>query len=173
MTTQSSKSFLVLLSLVLIFLVAALVFGLYDIKTKNKEVSRIINDVDESAKTEELVQSIKEIQTAAAEDLETFESLVFTDGDLVPFIENIEEVGEKLSLETKIVSVNEIASKKPDEPNLIRLTIETVEGSWPATLSFLRAIESLPYRVMIDESTLSKDTNGWRLRMTISVHAFN
>ena len=173
MKNNGSKPVLILLVVVLAILLAALVFGLYDIKTKNIEISRVINEVDQAAETEGLIQSIKEIQNSASEDLEIFETIVFTSDKLVPLIEAIEEAGNKLGLETKIASVSEIEDKKSDEPKLIRMVIETSGGSWAATLSFLRAVENLPHRVMVEETNLSKEGESWRLRMTISIHAFD
>ena len=62
--------------------------------------------------------------------------------------------------------------KMPVEPDIIRIVIEA-QGSWAPTLSFLHAIESLPHRVMIDESSLSKVEDDWRLRTTLSLHSFD
>lgn len=173
MKNSGSKTILILLFLVFAVLLATLVFGLYDMRTKNAGISRVINEADQAAETERLIQSIKELQASNSEDLEAFETIVFTSDKLVPLIESIEEAGDKLGLETKIASVSEIEDKKSAEPRLIRIVIEASEGSWGSTLSFLRAVENLPHRIMVEESNLSKEGDSWHLRMTISIHTFD
>ena len=119
------------------------------------------------------------IQKNAAEDIAAFDSLTLSGDNLVPLIEDIEGAGQTLGLDTKIVSVGKIEDKKSVEPDIIRIVMET-QGSWAPTLSFLRAIESLPHRVMIDESILSRDEIGpagngasWRLKIVLSLYSFD
>lgn len=173
MTNKSSKPILIVLLLVFLALVAALIFGIHDIRTKNTEISRLVNEADRAAETENLIQSIKEFQSEASEDLTTFDSTVFTDDKLVPLIDKIEGLGRSLGLETRIASVSEVEDKKSAEPKIIKIVIETTEGSWSSTLAFLKTIENLPHRVMVEEASASKETDSWRLRMTVSLHSFN
>lgn len=173
MTHKGSRPATFLLFIVLLVLLAVLVFGTYDIRTKNTEISRIINEVDRAAETKRLIQSIKEIQSNVSADLETFDNTVFTSDKLVPLIESIEDAGFKLGLETKIASVSEIEDKKSAKQKFIRMVIETKNGSWNSTLSFVKAVESLPHRVMVEETNVFKELDSWRLRMTISIHVFD
>lgn len=163
---------MVTLSLISLIFLSALVFGIYDIKTKNKKTSLLLSEADRTSETGELAQSIKTIKTNAGEDLTTFDEIVFTNEKLVPLIENIESTGRSLGLETKIVSVGKIEDKKTLEPNIIRIVLET-QGAWAETLAFLRAVESLPHRVMIDDSSLSEVDVNWRLRITLAIHSFD
>ena len=172
MILNNSKLLLMALSLILIILLTIVALGIYDIKVKNKETFKLLNKADSVAETENLAQSIRVIQASAAEDIAAFDNLVLVDDKLVPLIESIEEVGRELGLDTNIVSVAKIEDKKSVEPDIIRIVVET-QGSWAPTLSFLRAIENLPYRVMIDESSLSKGEVDWRLRITLSLYSFD
>ena len=172
MITKSSKPFLVTLSLISLVFLLVLVFGIYDIKAKNKKILELLSEADSASETGELAQSIKTTQTNAGGDLDAFDKLVLTSGKLVPLIESIETAGRGLGLETKIVSVGKIEDKKQGEPSLIRLVLET-QGAWAQTLAFLRAIENLPYRVMIDESSLLEVDVNWRLRITLALHSFD
>lgn len=172
MITKRSRIFVATLSLVSLVLLSALVFGIYDIKTKNKKISLLLSEADRTSETGKLAQSIKTIKTNAGEDLTTFDEIVFTNEKLVPLIENIESTGRSFKLETKIVSVGKIEDKNAVEPDLIRIVLET-QGAWAETFVFLRAIESLPQRVMIDDSSLSEVDVNWRLRMTLAIHSFD
>jgi len=172
MILNNSKLLLMALSLILIILLTIVALGIYDIKVKNKETFKLLNKADSVAETENLAQSIRVIQASAAEDIAAFDNLVLVDDKLVPLIESIEETGRELGLDTNIVSVAKIEDKKSVEPDIIRIVVET-QGSWAPTLSFLRAIENLPYRVMIDESSLSKGEVDWRLRITLSLYSFD
>lgn len=172
MILKNSKIFLVTLSLIALVFLASVIFGIYDIKTKNKETSELLNEADRTSETGDLAQSIRTIQMSAEEDLITFEKIVLTNDKLVPLIESVELAGRELGLETKVVSVGKIEDKKPEEPSMIRMVLEVV-GPWAETVSFLRAIESLPHRVIIDEASLSEVDVNWRLRITLSLHSFN
>lgn len=172
MTKKSSKPILILLLIIFAALIAVLVFGILDIRTKNTEISRIVNEADQAAENERLIQSIKELQSEAAENLEAFGEAVFMDDKLVPLIETIEGLGRSLGLETRIASVSEVEDKKSAEPKIIKITIEATDGSWSSVFSFLRAIENLPHRVMVEDAGLSKEGDDWRLRLAISLYSF-
>jgi len=143
MTFNNSKLLLAILSLVSIMLLAVLILGTYNIQLKNKEAFALLNLANEAAETKILSQSVRMIQKNAAEDIAAFDSLTLSGDNLVPLIEDIEGAGQTLGLDTKIVSVGKIEDKKSVEPDIIRIVMET-QGSWAPTLSFLRAIESLP-----------------------------
>lgn len=172
MMFKNSKPLLFILSLVSLTLLAVLVMGTYSIQLKNKEASELLNLADSDAETRILAQSILTVQSSAAEDLAAFDGFVLSDNNLVPLIESIEGVGRVLGLDTNIISVGKTEDKKSAELGMIRMVMET-QGSWAQTLSFLRAIESLPNRVVIDELGFSKAEVGWRLRIVLSLYSFN
>ncbi|MDO8569626.1 MAG: hypothetical protein Q7R89_02525 [bacterium] len=186
MIFKNSKLLLIILSFISIILLAVLIWETYNIQLKNKEASELLSLADQDAEAELLAQSIRMIQNNAATDIAAFDSLTLSDTNLVPLIESIEGAGQILGLDTNILSVEKIEDKKSVETDIVRIAIET-RGSWAPTLSFLRAIESLPHRVMIDESNLSRDEIGpasprqggagdgasWRLKIVLSLYSFN
>ncbi len=186
MIFKNSKLLLTILSLVSVVLLATLTLGVYSIRAKNQVVFELLNLVDHAAEAEILARSIRAVQNDAKGDIEAFNNFVFSDDKLVLLIENIEEAGQTLGLDTKIVSVSKIEDKKAVVPDIVRIVMET-QGSWAPTLSFFRAIESLPYRVMIDESSLSRvevgrrldgvgllpDEVGWHSRIVLSLYLFD
>ncbi|MEX2013479.1 MAG: hypothetical protein WD897_01000 [Parcubacteria group bacterium] len=172
MIFKNSKLLLITLSFISVILLTILILGAYNIQLKNKEASELLNLADESAEARTLAQSIRTTQENAVEDLTAFDSLVLSGDRLVPLIDNIERAGRTFGLDTNIVSVAKIEDKESIEPDMIQVVMET-QGSWAPTLSFLRAIESLPHRVMIEESSLSRVEVGWRSRIVLSLYSFD
>lgn len=172
MIFNNSRLLLLALSLILVALFAVLAFGIYSIRVKDRKTSELLNLADHNAEVGKLARSVRTIQSNAAEDIRAFDSLVLNSDKLVPLIENLEETGRVLGLSTNILSVEKTEDKESPEPDIIRIIIEA-QGSWAKTIFFLRAIESLPYRTMIEGSNLSKVEIGWRSKIILSLHSFN
>ncbi len=170
MTFSNSKPLLIILSLISAILAVVLVLGIYNIRLKNKETSELLNLVDEAADRETSSQSIRAIQNSAAEDIKAFNKIILSNDRLVPLIENIEASGRDLGLDAEILSVGEVEGTGSLGLHTIRMVIET-QGAWAPTLSFLRVMESLPHRVLIDESNISKQSDGWRSRIVVSLYS--
>ncbi|GEM_PF-2500432 len=179
MTSNNSTLPLITLVLISVVLLVVLVLGAYNIQSKNQKILELLDLADEAAESRTMAQSIRVLQSNAAEDLATLDNLTLSDDKLVPLIEDIEGMGRALGLETNIVSVGKAEDKKSAEPDIIRIVMET-RGSWAQTLSFLSAIESLPHRVMMEELGLSRAETGsagnrvsWRLRTVLSLYSFD
>ncbi|PIQ66541.1 MAG: hypothetical protein COV96_00830 [Candidatus Zambryskibacteria bacterium CG11_big_fil_rev_8_21_14_0_20_42_18] len=171
MIFKNSKVIIGFFSLAFLILLAVIVFGISDIRSKNQETSILLNEARQVTEAGGLTQSIKTIQANSREEITALDELVFTNDKLVSLIESIEEKGKVLKLNTKIASVERKESATSD-PDLIRMVVEA-GGSWSATSAFLHALESLPYRVMIEESILSQAEDSWRLRIVFSIHSFD
>ena len=172
MTSNHTKSLIAILSLILVILVAVIVLGIYDMRAKNKETSRLLNLADEAAQIEVTAQSIRATQNDAGLDLETFDSLILSSDRLVTLIEDVEDVGRRLDLGIETLSVVEVNDSGSKGSRTVRIVMET-DGSWSSTLSFIRAVENLPHRVLIDETSLTKKEDGWNLRMAFSLYLFD
>lgn len=172
MIFRNSKLPLTILSLVSASLLVVFTLGIYNIRVENKETRELLDLADHVAEVRILAQSIRMVQNDAEQDLEAFDDLVLSGDKLVSLIESIEGAGRALGLDTNILSVGKIEDKKSVEPDVVRIVMET-QGPWASTLSFLRAIESLPHRVMIEESSLSKEEVGWRSRIVLSLYSFD
>jgi len=171
MTSSHSKPLLIILSLISIILIAVLVLGVYSIRAKNEKTSELLHLVDQASEIKILSQSIRTVQTAATEEIKVYNDLILSNNKLIPLIEEIEESGRALGLDINILSVGEeeagIAGLRT-----VRLVIET-QGSWPSSLSFVRVVESLPHRVLINEVVLSKEGEGWRSKIGLALYLFD
>src|SRR3989338_1978959 len=172
MTSHYSKLLLIMLSLVSVVLLAALTLGVYYVRAQNQETSEMLNIVDQATETETLTQSIRMIQNSSAEDIAALDGFVLSSERLVSLIEEIEAAGRALGVDVDILSVEKVENKKTNEQNTIRLSME-IHDDWAPTLAFIRAMESLPHRVMVEDSTLSREEADWRLRLVLSLYLFN
>ncbi|KKQ82937.1 MAG: hypothetical protein UT07_C0014G0013 [Parcubacteria group bacterium GW2011_GWB1_38_8] len=171
MILKNSKLFIMVLVLISTTLFIVLVLGVYIVRLKNNNTSELLNTADNFTETNALVQSIRIAQRSASEDIESFNNFVLSEDKLVPLIESIEEVGRKFGLETDITSVKG-TEEELVEPHIISIAVET-KGSWVSVMSFLHAIESLPNRVMINESSFYKEDDDWNSIIILSLYSFD
>lgn len=162
----------VLLSLAALSLIVLLGFDLYSIRSKNKEASRLLNLTEESSKGEVASQSIRIQREASKEEIEAFEAIALSEAGLVSVIESLESAGRTLGLVTEIISVTQEGEVPAGEPQKIRIVVEGI-GGWGGAYSLLKAVESLPQRVIIEEASLTKDGTAWKSRIDFSLHSFN
>lgn len=186
MKNLATKSLIVLLGLISIALIAIVAFGVYYIKNKSLQTSQTIQKVEESSSNSILVQSINSSSNKSLNELAGLEELSLSQDKLVGFIENLEELAKSMNLEIKIISVDSEPGKGADNPDKIHFKIET-SGNWSNNMKFLHAIEYLPFRTMINNTSLSSKSpnnnlnfstttsaniNNWKLNTDLAVYSF-
>jgi len=171
MNRMSPKYLLAVLSLTALALVALISVTTYSIRASSQKTSELLNLADEAAQIEILAQSIRVLQNDKRAELEKLDNFTLTEDDIVPFIESIEETGRNLGLETNIASLGKIEDKKAAVPTMMKMVVE-IDGSWESTFTFLKVLENMPYRLIIDESTLDKSESTWKSRIVLSAHLF-
>lgn len=172
MISHTSKSALAALVAISLILLSVFIFGVYDIRTNNRETIELLSAADEASEMRTNAQFIRMMRNNLAGDIRAFEEIVLTSSKLVSLIETIESTGRALGLELEIVSVNEMQDRRARGPKTIRIELEA-KGSWASASSFVRAMESLPHRVIMEEVNLSKEDTVWHLRMAISIFSFD
>lgn len=172
MIYKRSQVILSFLSVILVIFLAVIIFSIFDMRGKNIETSKLLNESSQIVETDNITQSIKVIRSSSIEDINAFNDLVLVDDKLVSLIESIENKGKELGLTLNIVSVEKRSGAESNTPNTIRMAIEA-DGTWVGTYAFLRAIESLPHRVMIDEMSFSKTSDDWHLRVVLILSSFD
>lgn len=151
-----TKSILIFLLTLSVFLVGVIGYGIYYIANKNRETSGLEATIEADSKNSVLIQSIKSIENKSGNDLESLDNLALSKEDLVSFIENLENTAKSMGLNVKIASVSVEAPKDDSSPSKIHLKIDT-SGKWAGTLQFIHALENLPYRAIINSSEISTD----------------
>jgi Tfp pilus assembly protein PilO len=159
---------LTIVMLLALTLLGVLVFALYDIRNKNNETATLLQLIDGEAESEVFAQSVRIIRKNNEVALSALDDLTLSSSKLVFLIEGIESTGRGLGLVTSISSVDEV---KEGDANRIKIRVESL-GSWASVFTFLRAIESLPHRVIIDDVSLTKESEAWRLSVLFSLYTF-
>lgn len=172
MPKTSSKFAIWIFSALTVVLLALSMLALFYIKSQSEAAANLSAQADAAGKEEALIQSIRLIQENNKDDLAAFQNFILTDDRLVPLIESIERSGRSLGLKVQIASVDKLPGKSAGDPQKVSLVVES-DGSWQGSYAFLKALESLPNRVMIDQVNLSKDSGAWHLKASISLYSFN
>lgn len=170
MTNPSTKLSLTVLSLAALFLAGLLVLDWRNIKSKNIETAELLSAAGATTQAENEAESIRVFQREAKDDIASLEALTLNSQRLVGLIESIEEAGRTLNLDLEIASVE----KKEGEgqaPELLRIAVNA-KGSWGSAYALLKAVESLPHRVMIESVGLVKSGNAWEETLVFSLHSF-
>ncbi len=186
MKNLATKTLIVLLGLISLALAGLIFIGFTYIKNKSISTSDTVRKVEESSNNSILAQSINSSGNSSANEIDKLDNLALSQEKLVNFIETLEGLGRNMNVSVKIVSVNSEPGKGEDSPDKIYFKIEAL-GNWSGTMQFLHAIESLPYRTMINNSNLSL-TNGsesaatasstnsqkktWKLSTDLSAYSF-
>jgi hypothetical protein len=166
MTSKDTIVKIVLLALAALALLTLLAFDLLNIRSKNREAAQLLSETEELNRGDVAAQSIRILKDANQEEIEIFESL--TSPGVVAVIESLEKAGRALGLETEIVSVEDVSG----ESKKIRIVIEG-EGSFSGAYSLVKAVESLPQKVMLEGATLSKGASEWKARVEFSLYSFD
>jgi hypothetical protein len=171
MTASSTNIRLAVTSALAIALFALLFFAVRSISSKNMETSELVYQAEESSQKEVSNQAIRSLRNASREEIEEFEMLALSGNEVVGVIESLEKAGRALELETEIVSVSQTGEAGTD-PQKIKIVIEG-KGGWDGAYSLVKAVESLPQRVMLEEASLSKEEALWKAHVEFSLYSFN
>lgn len=145
---------------ILLVIVITLNIGFYlVIKSKLSDVQNRIRESrvtsEENAALNKLASSIDAVKS----DIERLNSrLVAKDGEVL-FLENIERLARS---QGNTITVNdakyeEIEGQK--QIQYLRIAL-VVDGSWSSTYSFIKLLESMPYKIEIDSVFLNYDTQA-------------
>src|SRR3989344_6699725 len=146
---------LIITSSITLALAVLLFFSFYQIQGENREAEELKQEVLRRGAEEELLQKVKILKNTGESELEIFDKLELNKDTIVPMIERLESASRSLGLDSEISAADEVEGG-------FRLSLES-EGAWRGIFSYLKAIESLPYRVDFEKLALSKSGSDWRL----------
>ena len=169
MIKNSRLTMIIMVPAVLIF-VALFIASIYSIRGKNNETSKLLNTSREADTIEVRAKAVRALRSELTEEFEIFKELVLSEDKIVDLIEIIEGAGVSLGVETKVVSVAKVDAKN-QSPKVIKMIVET-NGSWPLTLAMSQALESLPYKVTVEEVSINKDGGEWSSRTVLLLNYF-
>ncbi len=162
-----TKTILISLFLLASVLLIVLIYGLYKIRTQSEQVVNLESRAVSLGQMDNVAQSVRFIKNSSGRDLSSLDGLIISQKKVVSFIEMIERLGGNMGLETHTLSVN------TDEAT-VRIALET-DGSWARSMDFIRALENLPYKVVLDETTTASnfESEGWHTNITMILPIFD
>ena len=168
----SRKFAIITLSILALVLLGALSLGFWIVRGKNQEMSELQNLAQLAEEADNLSNLVRSISSTHASELETLEQIILRKDRVVLLIESVEQAANSLGIIAEITSVNEKA-EEGNKLSVIEMNIDA-NGTWSQNLAFLKALESLPYRVMFGRTDIkSAEEGGWTSSITLSVHAFD
>ncbi len=170
MNKRSHKTAIVTLCLLVILLGGFLAFDVHNISKQNKETSELLNSVNERADQKILAQEIRQFQNREKDNIAAFNESVITEDRIVTVFESVEKAGRQLNLDIKI-EVDDKRDTTDTNPKQLGLSIEAA-GSWGSNITFLHALENLPYRLEISEARITKNEGVWRSTFKITLPSF-
>ncbi len=181
MQSTSTKTLLILSILIMLGAVGILGYEAYVIRQEDVTSAELANQVAQNAKGEQVSEDLRAIQMNSVDQITTLNKLAVSQDTLVPFLELLEQTGRALNLTVKVNAVSadpgRVASSTAKK---LHVTLEAV-GNWSNSLAFVHSIESLPYRVMIDQAVMTTDLavpgeattdHPWKSSYTLSLYSF-
>ena len=153
---ETQKKIIILLILNLI------VFGLYfylylNTKQIDKEVFMKLSQIKLEINRDERLQSLKDLLGKTKDQRDKISNIFVRSDGSVEFIEMIESLGRTagVKLEIESVGVDAFKNKIASSTEYFRLSVKS-EGSWINVMHLLTLLEEMPFKVLIDNVSLSK-----------------
>jgi hypothetical protein len=134
---------------------------LFIIIQKTNEIENSYRNTESASSKEERARALKSIAEANKELIQTLQDFLIQKGDEVKFIEQIEKIGRKSSVQFEISSINTKASQTNPFKEDIAIKMNT-EGPWTNIMNFIDILEKMPFGVSIGNVNLdAKAPDVW------------
>jgi len=154
--TAKTKNILIVSSMLALLAFALCGFLFWSIKVKNEELSLLANQVTRDTKTDQALRAVKIALDTNKGPIVLVNSFFVPKDGVVDFINMIDLLGKESGTTLSIggVSTEQDPSVAKDFNETLKLHLETT-GTWQQTYYFIQALEALPYRVTLDQVTMS------------------
>lgn len=155
------KIFLIITAITAAFCVILYFASLFLVLLEIKKIEDYYNNTESQSGKEERVRALKSIAETNKEYIQTLRGYFIQKGDEVKFIEQIEEISRKSSIQFEISSIdtkpNQVKNFKED------ITVRmNIEGSWQNIMRFVDMLEKINFGVLVQNISLDAKTgDGW------------
>lgn len=154
---KTKKILLILIILdVLLFLFGSFVF--WNVQKINKETVSLTREAALNTKREMALGSVEKMLNDTRPSINSLETFFVGTDSVVVFIERVEnlarDVGVKLV--TQNVAEDDAGFSKEDFKKSLKLKV-SVSGSWKNILKLVALLENLPYKISLNNITISSD----------------
>jgi Tfp pilus assembly protein PilO len=151
MLVTRTKKIVVILSIGII-VACVIVIGLYFmIQRTSQKLSKLETDIQNKNAQIKADESLRDLVEESGDDIDTLMKRIIPSNGTVNFIEIIESFARNNGITVAIDTVKEIELNPLSETYESLELIFSTEGSWRSTHHFIELIESLPYKVTINQ----------------------
>ncbi|KKR28236.1 MAG: hypothetical protein UT61_C0054G0008 [Candidatus Woesebacteria bacterium GW2011_GWA1_39_8] len=153
------KTFLMVSATAAVFCVVLYLASLFLVLLEIKEIEDYYNNTESQSGKEERARVLKSIAETNKEYIQTLREYFIQKGDEVKFIEQIEEIGKKSSIQFEINSIdvkpNQLKNFKED------ITVRMdIEGSWQNIMNFTDMLEKMNFGILVQNISLDAKTEA-------------
>jgi Tfp pilus assembly protein PilO len=136
------------------------VWGLYSvvfwqIRAQTQNVSVLSSEAENETKKDETLRIIKTSLSESGNDILLLDSYFVSQEEVDDFIGSMETLGKDMGVNLSVGSVAVEPDKgKDDFKEFLRLKVG-INGPWANVIDFLSALENLPYKVRLDQVSVS------------------
>lgn len=155
------QTFLIIISALSVVGISLLIFILISIHNNRQAAAELAKKIEEQNLQTNQAENILSLLERTKESQAFLNSYFISDGDIVKAIETIENTGDKADFPVTISGLS-----ADDSSNLPIGTINKVKarldgkGSWKGALTFLSALEALPYKMSLSNISLKREGSG-------------
>jgi hypothetical protein len=164
------KKFLILLAVLAVLLLAVFVYVYFDIKNRNENVYILNSDLATEIQKQEYMSSMEKLVNDSEGDVGLMNNSVIKSDGSVVFIENIENLAKDNNLSIKIDSLQYEDNTQASSSGMTTLKVSaSASGGWRDSYNFLTQIESLPFKVKVNNYSLESSND----RMEIAPNKYS
>lgn len=154
------KKIIIGLSLISTALFVLIYFVYLDIKAKNEKISLVEQELASKNNRYDYLVSMQKLVQDIEPDIKKIDESIISKSADVDFIENLEALARSRDLTIQIFSLNLVADSKLSSSTVSTLKIKAkAEGSWASVYTFLSELESLPFKVKINQFSIISNDN--------------
>lgn len=149
------RKIIVMLAFIEILLLGGQYFLYSEIGGKNKNISKIKNNLEIQEKLQDYLVSTQKMLDSLSLDIENIGVSIIPKGGDVQFIEYLESMAKSNAIELKMENLSFEPNNFLDKSDFVSLKVKaSTAGSWKGTYNFLLLLESLPYRTKISRFSM-------------------
>jgi len=141
---------------ILLFLFGSFVF--WNVQKVNKETISLTREVTLNTKREMALGSVLKMLNDTKSSIDSLQTFFVGSDSVVVFIEKVENLARNVGVKlvTQNVAEDDASSLKDDFKKSLKLKV-SVSGSWKNILKLTALLENLPYKISLDNITISSD----------------
>ncbi|MDO8579558.1 MAG: hypothetical protein Q7R72_01670 [bacterium] len=149
------QTLLIIIGLVITVLSVVWVFIIIESYSYRSEIVRISDEIKSAANRDSYLSSIRNVLRGTEGDIGAIENRFIGEDDVPGFIEFLERQTRDIGIKAELTGINLDPVIKNSVFRVLHVRINA-SGSWQEAISFINALDMMPYAMNIDHISLSK-----------------